>query len=101
MGRQVYQESHYKVYRAGNDYIVHHSKYDFEEKHTHLRSLNVAKQVISCLLKQSMPKTRNEYVLTSIIRLTDNPKYKNRIQNVIDVRRQKGKKQDYYNHATA
>lgn len=101
MGRQVYQESHYKVYRAGNDYIVHHSKYEFGDWHTHLKSLNVAKQVISCLIKRRMPKTRNEYVLTSLVRLSDDPKYKSRIIGMIESRRQKGKKLDYHNHSVA
>lgn len=97
MGRQVYQASEYKVYRAGNDYIVHHVRYDFEEKHSHLKSLNLAKQVIHCLRSRTIPKTQSNYVLVSLTRLTDDQHYRSQIEQLMDTRAQKGKKLKYCN----
>jgi hypothetical protein len=97
MGRQVYQALGYKVYRAGNDYIVHHAKYEFEDKHTHLKSLNLAKRVIHYLHTRSVPRTQSDYVLTSLLRLTDDPHYKDQVETLIAVRRQKGHKPKYLN----
>lgn len=101
MGRQVYQASDYKVYRAGNDFIVHHARYDFEEKHSHLKSLNLAKQVIRYLQSRTIPKTQSLYVLVSLTRLTDDLHYKSQIEQLMDTRAQKGKKLRYCNRLLA
>lgn len=92
MGRQVYQEGRFKVYRAGNNFIVHNSKYIFNNAHTHVRTLNTAKRIIYCTTKKIIPKTFPEYLLYSLIRVTDDEHYANQIQELIEVRRQKGKK---------
>lgn len=97
MGRQVYQSSNYKVYRAGNNYIVHHAKYSFDNKHSHLKSLNLAKQVIHYLQSRTIPRTQSDYVLTSLTRLTDDHHYKGQIEQFMDARAQKGKKASYFN----
>lgn len=97
MGRQVYQASDYKVYRAGNDFIVHHSKYDFEEKHSHLKSLNLAKQVIHYLKSRTIPRAQSNYVLISLTRLTDDSHYKQQIEQLMATRAQKGRKLRYCN----
>ncbi len=101
MGRQVYQASDFKVYRAGNDYIVHHAKYNFEEKHSHLKSLNLAKQVIHYLQSRTIPRTQSDYVLVSLKRLTDDYHYKEQIERLMDTRMQKGKKPRYCNRTVA
>jgi len=97
MGRQVYQEGKYKVYRAGNDYIVHNSRYLFEKAHTHVRTLITAKKIIHYSIHKVIPKTFSEYLLTSLIRVNDDEHYKEEIELLIAVRRQKGKKLKYYN----
>jgi hypothetical protein len=95
MGRQVYQEGKFKVYRAGNNFIVHNSRFMFHDAHTHVRTLNTAKRIIYCSKKKVIPKTFPEYLLYSIIRVTDDDHFVDQIQSLIEVRRQKGKKLKY------
>lgn len=95
MGRQVYQEGRFKVYRAGNNFIVHNSKFLFNHAHTHVRTLNTAKKIIYCISRGIIPKTFSEYLLVSLIRLTDDDRYANQIEELIEVRKQKGKKLKY------
>jgi len=97
MGRQVYQEGKFKVYRAGNDFIVHNSRYMFENSHTHVRTLNTAKKIIFYSSHKIIPRTFSEYLLISLIRVTDDEKFIEDIQSLIEVRRQKGKKLRYVN----
>lgn len=95
MGRQIYQEDEFKVYRVGNSFIVHNSKYQFNDKHTHIFNLGIAKKVIYYTKKNIVPRTFNPYLLTSLIRLSDDTRYINEIEALITVRAQKGKKPKY------
>lgn len=97
MGRQVYQEGKFKVYRAGNNFIVHNSKHLFNESHTHVRTLNTAKRIIFCTKRKIIPKTFPEYLLYSLVRVSDDTQFKAQIETLIEVRRQKGKKLKYVN----
>lgn len=101
MGRQIYQASGFKVYRAGNDYIVHHAKYEFDEKHSHLKTLNLAKQVIHYLKSRTVPRTQSDYVLVSLLRLSDDDHYKSQIGQLMETRQQKGRKLRYLNRVHA
>lgn len=97
MGRQVYCEDTFKIYRVGNGYVVHNADYDFVEKHTHISQLKTAKQVIYFVKKQKIPKTFSAYLLTSLIRLSDDEHYCQKIQLLLQIRKQKGKKERYVN----
>lgn len=97
MGRQVYSEGAFKIYRVGNGYIIHNSKYEFKEKHTHIHQLNVAKQLIYLVRNQKIPRTYSAYLLTSLVRLADDDSYRNKILLLLEIRRQKGKKEKYVN----
>ncbi|MBN2796339.1 MAG: hypothetical protein JXR88_13090 [Clostridia bacterium] len=97
MGRQVYQEGEFKVYRAGNNYIVHNTRFIFNQAHTHVRTLNTAKRIIYCTCHKVIPKTFPEYLLQSLIRVSDDALYCDRIEALIEVRKQKGKKLKYVN----
>jgi len=97
MGRQVYQEGNYKIYRVGNNFIVHNSKYLFNESHTHVRTFTTAKKIIYCTINKIVPKTFPEYLLYSLIRVSDDDHYAEQVESLIEVRRQKGKKLRYVN----
>lgn len=98
MGRQVYQEGAFKVYRAGRNFIVHNGTYDFSEKHTHIRNLGTAKKLIRCVLRNVVPKTNSQYLLRSLTRLSDDEKYVAHVDSLIQTRMSKGPKQKYKNH---
>ncbi|MCT4634420.1 MAG: hypothetical protein N4A76_17040 [Firmicutes bacterium] len=97
MGCQVYQKQNYKIYRAGNNYIVHNSNYPFKEKHTHLRNFNAAKKIISLAISKRIPRDLSDYLLTSLLRISDDENYEHHLSELLEVRTTKGKKLRYVN----
>ena len=75
MGMQVYQKEQYKVYRAGNGYIVHNSYYEFKEKHNHINNFKTAEKLIHCVINGEIPRSFNCYLLRSLIRISDDVEY--------------------------
>lgn len=67
------------------------------DMHTHLNSLKACHNVIDDVLAEKLPYKRCNWYLISLYRLSTNEDYKRKIQEVLDTRRKKGKKQKYYN----
>lgn len=99
MGMQVYQEGPYKIYQAGHGYIVHNARHPFEDKHTHVHTFQMGKKIIHCASHRIVPRSFSFYLLTSLTRISDDEGYIEKIESLIDVRRQKGKKQSYCNRS--
>lgn len=97
MANQIYQEGSFKIYKAGNNFIVHNSSYKFKEKHSHVRNFKVAKSLIYFAKEHIIPRTYSAYLLTSLTRISDDEEYIQHIEELIDVRKQKGKKLKYKN----
>lgn len=97
MGIHVYSEGDYKIYKCGNGYIVHNTKYDFKEKHSHIGTFKTAKSIIYYAKKKIIPKNFSQYLLTSLIRVADDNRYIDDIKGLVEVRSNKSKKQKYKN----
>lgn len=97
MGMQVYQEDYFKVYRAGHQYIVHNSRFDFKEKHSHIRNLKTAKQVIYYVKNHIIPRKLSSYLMQSLIRVSGDEHYIKDLEQLIEVRERKGRKPKYHN----
>lgn len=65
--------------------------------HTHLQSLSACNSVISSVMQRKIPRNTSIYILKSLIRLSNDESYINKVQELIDVRMQKGRKQMYFN----
>ena len=65
--------------------------------HTHMKSRRLAKTVIHNVCYGKIPLNSRDYTLTSMYRLSDNEKYRSKIQEILETRKQKGKKNNYYN----
>lgn len=72
------------------------NKLGFEKAHTHIKSRMVARTIKNNVLHDRFPKTRNEYLLTSHIRVSNNESYIEKIEQLINTRRSKGS-QKYVN----
>ena len=70
---------------------------NFEEGHTHLKNFNAAKNAIDLVISRKIPKSTNVYYLTSLVRLTNDKNYERKIKDLIETRKQKGKKESYCN----
>lgn len=91
----VYRKKKYKIYSAGNEYIIHNSNLDFENHHTHISNFNTCVYIINLCIHKSVPKHLSDYLLISIIRLTDDNVYKKQIENKLE--KNKYKKGKHYN----
>lgn len=65
--------------------------------HTHIKSKQLAKTVIYNVCNDKIPLNSRNYTLISMYRLSDNTKYRDKIQKILETRKQKGKKDNYYN----
>ncbi len=94
---KILQKKGFYILKAGNCYIVVNSNKEFENGHTHLRSYKSAVACIDFVLKGKIPKRCDFYYLTSLIRVSDDLNYIEKIEELIKVRKTKGKKASYYN----
>jgi hypothetical protein len=85
----VISKTHNGTYRITKD--------DGSDKHTHLQNLNPCYKLIDNVVAKKTPKRCGFYFITSHIRLSDDETYINRLKDYIEVKKQKGKKQNYFN----
>ena len=98
MGRVVYTKDQFIITKVGNGFILQNNNKEFKDGHTHIKSVNMAKILIDCILKEKLPKTRNNYLLSSVIRIAESEKYKDKIKLLMLVRRSK-KSEPYRRYA--
>ena len=64
---------------------------DEQDRHTHLKCYNACYNVIDDVLSEKLPYSRSKWYLISLMRLSTNPEYINKIQKVLDARENKTK----------
>lgn len=97
MYNKIFERNEYMIFQVKEGFVAYNTKKAFEEGHTHLKHFNAAKKAIDLVISKKIPKSTNVYYLTSLIRLTSDEKYVEKIQELIETREQKGKKEKYYN----
>lgn len=89
--KKVYSRKEYIILAVKKGYLVYNTLKPFEKSHTHLRSFNMSKTIIeNCIMKKT-PKTNNLYLLESHIRVSDDDKYKQMIEELIEAKKSKDK----------
>ena len=73
----VYSRKSFVVYKSGDGFIVHNTKKDFKSGHTHTKSYSFSKRLIDISIKKEIPKDSNKFMLTSLIRLSDDYRFIN------------------------
>lgn len=97
MYNKIYERRGYIIFRVKKGYIAYNTKKCFQDGHTHLREFDAAKTAIDLVIKGKIPKSTDTYYLISLIRLSEDNNYIEKIYELINTRRNKGKKQKYYN----
>ena len=67
------------------------------DKHTHVKSKHLAETMINNVCSEKIPLHSHSRTLESMKRLSDNEKYIEKIEEILTVRKQKGRKQHYVN----
>lgn len=87
---------HYNIYSEhSGTYIVHNTHKEFSEGHTHINTFSTAKYVAYLSLYKRMPKNGHLslYLIDSVIRISDDPKYIGQMKNLKEKElKKKGKK---------
>lgn len=95
--KQVYSKDEFKMYQSKeSEFIVHNTKKPFKIGHTHLKSFDQAKYIIDMVRWKRIPKHLSEYLLISLIRISDESKYQHDVLMLLESKR-KSNKQDYVN----
>lgn len=88
----IYKKYNYKIFESKDGYIVYNTRLKFESHHTHITDLNTCKFIIDLCIKKMVPHKLSDYLLVSIIRITDDKNYKEKIKNMLNDPNRKKKK---------
>ncbi len=92
MYNKIYERKEFMIFQVREGYIVYNAKKSFQEGHTHLKHVEAAKTAIDLVIRKKIPKSTHGYYLTSLIRLSEDDCYINKIKELMESRAQKGKK---------
>lgn len=97
---KVYEKDNFIILKVHSGkkvgYIAYNTDKEWKDGHTHLNSFDMAKTIISNVIKHKKPKTKNMYLIKSHIRLSDDPVYIEYIEELIESKKSKCK-QTYRN----
>jgi hypothetical protein len=83
MSVQIYQDPEFKIYKAGDGYIVHNRHKNFREGHTHVKKYDTCMLMIKLVEKKLIPKSRSKHFIESLIRISNDRKYIRKILTCI------------------
>lgn len=75
---QLYKKNEYIVIPVEDNYIVINKKKIFEEGHTHIREMKIARLLIDLAIDKKLP--RNPAFADRLIRITEDEEYINRLK---------------------
>jgi hypothetical protein len=79
MSHQIYRNRQFKIYETLEGYIVHNSDKPFDYGHTHIKRFDTAKYLIYLSIHKIVPKKLPNYLMVSLIRLSNDFEYTNKI----------------------
>ena len=80
----IYRKCNFKIYSVKDGYIVHNTRLDFNRHHTHINNYKTCKFIIDLCVHKTIPRHLSDYLLVSIIRITDDKIYKDKINSILD-----------------
>ena len=85
----VYRKKNFKVYDVGKGFIIHNSSLDFQNHHTHINNYNTCKYIINLSLHKTVPYHLSDYLLVSLIRLSNDKEYIENIERLLENNKKK------------
>lgn len=79
----IYKKKNFNIYSYKDIYIVHNTKKEFSKGHTHIRSFKSSKFIIDLSIHKSIPRHLNKYFLVSLLRLSNDDIYSEKLRNII------------------
>lgn len=92
---QVWQKEHYKIYHSDDGYVLHNAAMpDFA--HSHIKNFKAAVWIANLSLQKKVPHNIPTYLIGSLIRVNDDPKYLQKLNELLEAKINKRKSQ-YFN----
>lgn len=88
--KQIYKKRSFVIYRVRDGHIIYNTKKPFSEGHTHVSNYDTAIRIMNIAISKEIPRHLSDYLLESLIRLTDDENFRIRIENLRE-NRKKGK----------
>lgn len=82
MNNLVYRKYDFVVFRGRNGYIVYNTKKEFNQGHTHLKQMKSCKDIIEFAQRKVIPEGSSPYFITSLMRISDDEKFINRLEHL-------------------
>lgn len=89
----IYKKYNFKIYSDKHGYIIHNTKLEFDKHHTHINNYKTCKFIIDLCIHKTIPKHLSDYLLVSIIRITEDKRYKDEIYKILENSNKKKNKQ--------
>lgn len=82
----IFTKKNFKVFysKEHNNYVVYNMKKEWDNGHTHLQKYDQTLFAIDCVTKGKIPKKTNKYFLISLVRLSKDKRYIEKLQKIID-----------------
>lgn len=91
--KQIYKKRTFVIYRVRDGHIIYNTKKPFSEGHTHVSNYDTAIRIMNIAISKEVPRHLSDYLLESLIRLTDDEDFMIKIENMRKIRK-KGKGKD-------
>lgn len=81
---RVYKKKNFEIYGYKNAYIIYNKNKPFETGHSHIKSFKTAKYIINLAIHKTVPKHLSIYLYESLLRISSDNIYKQKIRRKID-----------------
>lgn len=90
---RIYKKANFTIYSDYNgSCIIHNTNKEFSQGHTHIREFSTAKYLINLALHKSLPNRNLKYFIESLIRISTDDKYIDKLMNLSKSKLQTKKK---------
>ena len=89
----IYSKNEFNIYKSNDGgYIVHNVKKKFADGHSHIKTFDQSKYIVNMVIHKKMPDHLSIYLLTSMIRISDDKVYQEKIKMLIDSKKNRGQR---------
>lgn len=97
MSNVIYEKKEFYIIQMNHhEFIVINRNKEFKCGHTHINNYNTAKYIVNLAVHESIPHHLSLYLLTSLVRISENKEYKDKIQALLHEKKSRSK-QSYRN----
>lgn len=82
MSDVIYRNREFIILKKKKGFIIVNTNKDFKKGHTHIKNYNMAKTIIDLVKHNKVPKTKNKYILNSLIRISNDNKYIEKLEEI-------------------